>query len=97
MRFRSGLLLLLLLVLVFGVASRSHASAILFNNRAQFDSFLEGDYQLFTEFPITDFSLISSFVAIGDYGALRFAGTPSTRFCSEVPYRPTLGLSLVAF
>ncbi len=55
---------------------RSHASAILFNNRAEFDSFLEGDYQLFTEFPITDFSLISSFVAIGDYGALRFAGDP---------------------
>ena len=60
MRLRSGLLRLLLLVLVFGVASRSHASAILFNDRAEFGSFLEGDYQLFTEFPITDCSYISS-------------------------------------
>jgi PEP-CTERM motif len=74
-RFRSGLLLLLLLVLVFGVASRSHASAILFNDRAEFDSFLEGDYQLFTEFPITDASFLPlTLVGIGDYGGLRFAG-----------------------
>jgi hypothetical protein len=52
------------------------ASAILFTDRAEFNAALNGEYQLFTDFPVTDFSLISALVAIGDYGGLRFAGDP---------------------
>ena len=102
MRLRSGLLRLLLLVLVFGVASRSHASAILFNDRAEFGSFLEGDYQLFTEFPITDFSYISSSIGIGDYGGVRFVGDPFNQILfsstlTSIPYpRPWPGYTLSA-
>jgi hypothetical protein len=52
----------------------AEASAILFTDRAQFDAALNGNYQLFTDFPITDFSLAGSFIGIGSYGGVRFAG-----------------------
>ena len=34
------------------------ASAILFADRAEFNAALDGEYQLFTEFPITDASFL---------------------------------------
>ena len=79
----------------------AEGSAILFSDRAAFNAALNGDYQLFTEFPITDFSLIGSLVAIGDYGALRFAGDPFNTIVfggslSSYP-RPDLGGALAPF
>ena len=53
----------------------AEGSAILFNDRGEFNAALNGEYQLFTEFPITDASFLPLIlVGIGDYGGLRFAG-----------------------
>ena len=65
-----------IIALVAIASHRAEASAILFTDRAQFNAALNGDYQLFTEFPITDFSLINVLVASGNYGGLLFAGDP---------------------
>jgi len=64
-----------MLVLAVLASHKAEASAILFTNRGAFDAALNGEDQLFTEFPITDFSLLgSNFTGIGDYGGVRFAG-----------------------
>ena len=65
-----------IIVLVVIASHRAEASAILFTDRAEFNAALNDDYQLFTEFPITDFSLINALVAIGNYRGLLFAGDP---------------------
>ena len=64
-----------IIVLVMIASHKAEASAILFSDRGDFYAALNGEYQLFTEFPITDASFLpTTSVGIGDYGGLRFAG-----------------------
>jgi hypothetical protein len=74
MRLRPFVTLLVIVVSVIATHRRAEGSSIqLFDDRAGFNAAVNGDYQLFTEFPINDLSQISSFVIGGNYGGLRFA------------------------
>jgi hypothetical protein len=76
------------IVLVAIASHKAEASAILFTDRGEFNAALNGDYQLFTEFPLNDLSQVGVQIVGWTGGGVRMV-----QDVSEIILGPTIGVN----
>jgi hypothetical protein len=77
-----------IILMVVGLSKHAEASAILFTDRTAFDAALNGDYELFTDFPPNDLSLVSVLIVGWTGGGLRIL-----QDVSEIILGPSIGVN----